>query len=70
LRNKEWFKNNIGQLEKVWKIIEEERVTGYEHRGPVKKTKKEISKPFIDNKESQGCLLNYFNKIVKIDPNV
>jgi putative phage-type endonuclease len=24
LRNREWFKNNIGQLEKVWKIIEEE----------------------------------------------
>lgn len=71
LRNKEWFKNNIGQLEKVWKIIEEERVTGYEHRGPVKKTKKDsINKPFIDNKESQGCLLNYFNKIVKIDPNI
>jgi hypothetical protein len=41
LRNKEWFKNNVGQLEKVWKIIEEERVTGYQHRAPNKKQKKE-----------------------------
>jgi len=69
LRNREWFKNNIGQLEKVWKIIEEERKTGYEHRAPVKKTKKEPFKPFIDNKESQGCLLNYF-KVIKTDTNI
>jgi len=65
LRNKDWFKNNIGQLEKIWKIIETERVTGYEHRAPIKKQKKESSKPFVE-KESQGCLLK-FNKIIKID---
>ena len=33
-RNNEWFKNNIGQLEKVWNIIEMERISGYEHRAP------------------------------------
>ena len=64
LRNREWFKNNIGQLEKVWKIIEEERVTGYEHRAPVKKQKKDFQKPYIES-QSSGCLL--FNKIIKID---
>jgi putative phage-type endonuclease len=37
LRNREWFKNNIGQLEKVWKIVEEERVTGFQHRAPNKR---------------------------------
>jgi len=63
LRKSDWFKNNIGQLEKVWKIIEEERVTGYEHRAPNKKPKKEPFNPFV---ESQGCLLK-FNKIIKID---
>jgi len=62
-RNREWFKNNIGQLGKVWKIIEEERITGYEHRAPVKKPKKDI-KPFLET-SSQGCLLK-FNKIIKI----
>jgi hypothetical protein len=66
LRNKEWFKNNVPQLEKVWKIIEEERVTGYEHRAPVKKQKKEPAKPFVNTTESQGCLLK-FMKVIKVD---
>jgi hypothetical protein len=65
LRNREWFKNNVPQLEKVWKTIETERITGFEHRAPVKKQKKEPFKPFVE-KESQGCLLK-FNKIIKID---
>jgi putative phage-type endonuclease len=65
LRKKDWFKNNIEQLGKVWKTIETERITGFEHRAPVKKQKKEPFKPFVE-KESQGCLLK-FNKIIKID---
>jgi len=65
LRNREWFKNNVPQLEKVWKIIEEERITGYEHRAPIKKQKKEQAKPFV-NTESQGCLLPFF-KIKKLE---
>ena len=65
LRNKDWFKNNIEQLGKVWKTIETERVTGFDHRAPVKKQKKEPLKPFVE-KESQGCLLK-FNKIIKTD---
>jgi len=70
LRNKDWFKNNIGQLEKVWKIIETERETGYEHRAPVKKQKKETGyKPFVNSSTSNdGCLLT-FTKIVKLDSN-
>jgi putative phage-type endonuclease len=63
LRNKEWFKNNIPHLEKVWKIIEQERVTGYEHRAPAKKVKKEEScKPFT-NTGTQGCLLKWIKKL-------
>lgn len=63
-RNKDWFKNNIGKLENVWKIIEEERITGYEHRAPNRKQKKEGFKPFV-NTEHSGCFL----KIVKLDNN-
>ena len=61
LRNKDWFKNNVGQLEKVWKIIEEERVTGYDHRAPNKKVKKEPStlKPYV---KEETCFL----KVVKL----
>jgi|688.fasta_scaffold02223_19 putative phage-type endonuclease len=63
LRNNEWFKNNICQLEKVWKIIEQERVSGYEHRAPIKKQKKETNlKPFIKSNENE-CFL----KIVKLE---
>jgi hypothetical protein len=63
LRNNEWFKNNIAQLEKVWKIIEEERVTGYEHRAPVKRQKKEYKS--YTNNQTQGCLLKF--NIIKLD---
>ena len=60
LRNRDWFKNNVIQLEKVWKIIEEERVTGYEHRAPIKKPKKEQpTKQYVD---IETCFL----KIIKI----
>jgi hypothetical protein len=61
LRNKEWFKNNVGQLEKVWKIIEEERITGFEHRAPVRRQKKEQAtfKPY-------ACEDTCFLKVVKL----
>lgn len=61
-RNQEWFKNNISQLESIWKIIEEERVTGYSHRAPNKKPKKE-QEPQISLVEQQNCLL----KIIKLE---
>jgi putative phage-type endonuclease len=54
LRNKKWFQDNIVQLEKVWNIILKERETGYEHRAPVKRVKKEV----INNTGFQGCLIN------------
>jgi len=62
LRNNDWFKNIIEQLENIWKIIEEERISGYQHRAPVKREKKETHlKPFINN--DTECFL----KIVKLD---
>jgi putative phage-type endonuclease len=62
IRNKDWFNKNVVQLEKVWNIIEHERVTGYEHRAPNRKTKKEQpTKHYVDDKEV--CFL----KVIKID---
>ncbi len=63
-RNKEWFKNNVGQLEKVWNIIEQERITGYEHRAPVKRAKKEqTTNSYAGSKHnSDVCFL----KVVKL----
>jgi hypothetical protein len=54
LRNKSWFKNNIQSLENVWKIIEKERITGYEHRAPNRKNK--IKNEYIDTKNGI-CLI-------------
>ena len=36
-RDKVWFESHVGQLEKLWKIIEEERITGFSHRAPNKR---------------------------------
>lgn len=37
-RNREWFKLNIEEMENMWKLIEHERVNGYEHRQPNRRT--------------------------------
>jgi putative phage-type endonuclease len=51
-RNRTWFQDNIEELRKVWNIIEKERVTGYGHRAPNKREKKQ---PF--ESKSKGCLI-------------
>jgi hypothetical protein len=56
LRNKTWFNNNIQAIENVWNIIEKERVTGYDHRAPVKKIRKDSFGSSSDI-ESTGCLI-------------
>ena len=64
LRNTDWFKNNVGQLETVWKTIEQERISGYEHRAPVRKQRKEqATKSYVDSNKEEICLL----KVIKID---
>lgn len=57
IRNKKWFQDNIGQIENIWNIVEKERVTGYDHRAPVKRVKKTI----VNNNDLtsfNGCLIN------------
>ena len=58
-RNKNWFQNNIQALENVWNIIEKERVSGYEHRAPNRKVKKECSlNSIINNVNAENkCLI-------------
>ncbi len=38
LRNKLWFSEAVKKLGETWNTIEKERVTGYEHRAPRKRT--------------------------------
>ena len=69
-RNKLWFKNNIGTLENIWKIIEEERITGYEHRAPNKRVRKNSFGENSDkNNSNNGCLLLSKFVVKKLDLN-
>ena len=63
-RNRKWFEDNIISLEELWKIIEKERVSGYDHREPNRKQKKEIID--ITTNSSGGCLLQFNKKTGKI----
>ena len=60
LRNKKWFADNIGELAVVWDTIEKERETGFMHRAPAKRIKKDkdLPSPLISGK----CLLNISKK--------
>jgi len=53
LRNRTWFNDNVGQLNEIWNIIENERITGYEHRAPVSRIKKNVEK--LQTK----CMMNF-----------
>jgi putative phage-type endonuclease len=65
LRNREWFKNNIGQLGNVWAIVEKERITGYEHRAPKSTFKKGGFNGGVKDGVKDGAKdgVNFFNFI-------
>ena len=60
LRNKKWFNLNISSIKETWDIIEKERITGYDHRAPVKRIKKE-------KQNAQGCLINIDGSIKNVE---
>lgn len=60
-RNRQWFNDNVGELAEVWSIIVSERISGFEHRAPNRKTKPLDGFAAITNSSNSGCLLN-FNK--------
>jgi putative phage-type endonuclease len=58
-RNRQWFATALPAIENIWKTVLEERGTGYEHRAPKKRGKK-------DEKEVGSVLQNYIH-VNKID---
>lgn len=54
-RNRRWFNDNVHELKHVWSIIEKERVSGFEHRAPNRKTK--VLKEDMKSVNNFGCLL-------------
>jgi len=62
-RNKEWFANNIAQLQKIWDIILYERENGYQHRAPKQMVKTNQNQ---NQNNDSTCLL----KVIKIDTEI
>jgi putative phage-type endonuclease len=62
LRNKEWFKNAVVKIEELWKIIETEKQTGFQHRAPKRNAnanaKKEYNSEFITGTTQKVCHLD------------
>lgn len=42
MRNKAWFEYIIPKMQTLWNIVLKERVDGYEHRAPKRRTKQEV----------------------------
>ncbi len=55
-RNNRWFSDNINEISDVWKIIENERINGYEHRAPNRKIARIGEKSA--NQDVKYCLIN------------
>jgi putative phage-type endonuclease len=43
-RNRQWFECAIHQLKELWDTVVLERISGFEHRAPNRKTKKDVTK--------------------------
>lgn len=63
-RNRQWFEGAIQELKELWDIVVLERVSGFEHRAPNRKTKKDITKYSAfdmlvkaSSYNNSGCLL-------------
>ena len=54
-RNRLWFNNVVDEMSELWDTIIEERVTGYEHRKPARRTKKD---PGTTSKINSNSILN------------
>jgi putative phage-type endonuclease len=66
-RDKQWFQEHIGQLTSIWKTIEEERISGYEHRAPNKRLRRE---QVINNEKNPVCLLKPKINVIKVENDI
>lgn len=52
-RNREWFRSNVEEIENFWRLIEHERINGYEHRQPNRRLNNNITVNKIDENKSK-----------------
>jgi putative phage-type endonuclease len=67
LRNRQWFEDNIWELEALWDTVLAERVSGFEHRAPNRKTKNNAFDILQQTPKQQSKCLLKFNSIIKMD---
>ena len=67
LRNRQWFEDNIWELEALWDTVLAERVSGFEHRAPNRKTKNNAFDILQQTSKQQSKCLLKFNSIIKMD---
>jgi hypothetical protein len=65
-RNKKWFKDNINELSEIWSIIEKERISGYDHRAPIRREKPKYENNMDKTVNNNGCLLQFNKETGKI----
>lgn len=67
-RHKQWFQDNIAELEDLWNVVKTERITGYEHRAPNRRIKKENTLEIMTQPTSSAsqCLLQFDKNSGKI----
>ena len=66
-RNKVWFNNVVDEMRELWETIIKERVTGYQHRKPNKRIKKDTSKTSKINTNTILNILSDKNKKISKD---
>jgi|LauGreDrversion4_2_1035121.scaffolds.fasta_scaffold27879_5 putative phage-type endonuclease len=69
-RNRQWFEDNIWELKELWNTVLIERVSGFEHRAPNRKTKTnafDLLGNIQQTQQTQSKCLLKFNNIVKLD---
>jgi putative phage-type endonuclease len=68
LRNKEWFKNAVVKIEDLWKIIETEKQTGFDHRAPKRNANANAKKEY--NSEGVMRTTQTTQRVCHLDLNI
>ena len=76
-RNRQWFEGAIQELKELWDTVVLERVSGFEHRAPNRKTKKDLTKCSAfemmfkaSSHNNSGCLLQVKKLDLTLDVDV
>ena len=64
-RNRQWFEDNIEEMKELWDIVLKERISGFEHRAPNRKIKKDMLTMPLQGQNQSSCLLKF--NVIKLN---